>query len=112
MGSAITYGKRYNLAAIANIAADEDDDANAANDKPVAPPEPKKAYERSELVRKEFARLQAGIHQICQTGTLEDLALFWTNNKDNIKALPADWRTELEQKKEDAKEELNAKVMA
>jgi len=44
MGSAITYGKRYNLAAVANIAADEDDDANAASKKFVKPepkPEPK-----------------------------------------------------------------------
>lgn len=38
MGSAYTYAKRYSLAAICNIAAEEDDDANAANDKPVAPP--------------------------------------------------------------------------
>ena len=38
MGSAITYGKRYNLAAVANIAADEDDDANAANDKAATAP--------------------------------------------------------------------------
>lgn len=34
MGSAITYGRRYNLSAITNIAADDDDDANAANEKP------------------------------------------------------------------------------
>jgi hypothetical protein len=32
MGSAYTYAKRYSLSAICNIAADEDDDANAAND--------------------------------------------------------------------------------
>lgn len=38
MGSAYTYAKRYSLAAICNIAADEDDDANAANEKPVERP--------------------------------------------------------------------------
>jgi hypothetical protein len=38
MGSAYTYAKRYSLAAICNIAAEEDDDANAANDKAVTPP--------------------------------------------------------------------------
>lgn len=32
MGSAMTYGKRYSLSAIVGIAADEDDDANAAED--------------------------------------------------------------------------------
>jgi hypothetical protein len=30
MGSAITYARRYSLSAICGIAADEDDDANAA----------------------------------------------------------------------------------
>jgi hypothetical protein len=38
MGSGITYGKRYNQSALTNIAADEDDDANAANDKPATAP--------------------------------------------------------------------------
>jgi hypothetical protein len=32
MGSALTYAKRYSWAAICGIAAEEDDDANAAND--------------------------------------------------------------------------------
>jgi hypothetical protein len=31
MGSAITYARRYSLSAICGIAADEDDDANAAS---------------------------------------------------------------------------------
>jgi len=39
MASGITYGRRYNLAAITNISADDDDDANAANEKPAAPPQ-------------------------------------------------------------------------
>lgn len=38
MGSGITYGRRYTLAAVTNIAADEDDDGNAANDKPATAP--------------------------------------------------------------------------
>ena len=112
MGSAITYGRRYNLSAITNIAADDDDDANAANDKPAAAPEPKKAYERSGIVRAEFERLQKGIHQIEQTGSVEDLALFWKNNGKSITALPADWREELEATKDEAKAALSAKVMA
>lgn len=36
MGSAITYARRYSLSAICGIAADEDDDANAASE-PEAP---------------------------------------------------------------------------
>jgi hypothetical protein len=40
MGSAITYARRYSLSAICGIAADEDDDANAASvpSKPQAVP--------------------------------------------------------------------------
>lgn len=109
MGSGITYGRRYTLSAVTNIAADEDDDGNAANDKAA---EPKKAYERSGIVRAEFERLQKGIHQIEMTGTMEDLVLFWKNNAKTIAALPADWRTEIDDTKENAKEALSAKVPA
>lgn len=59
-GSAITYGRRYGLAAIVGIVADEDDDGNAASapgkkpdqkTKPAAKPEPAKelAPEQSEF---------------------------------------------------------------
>jgi len=42
MGSAATYGKRYGLSAIVGIAADDDDDGNAAsNGKPSVAPVPK-----------------------------------------------------------------------
>jgi hypothetical protein len=37
MGSAITYARRYSLSAICGIAADEDDDANAAVQQPAKP---------------------------------------------------------------------------
>lgn len=38
MGSAITYARRYSLSAICGIAADEDDDANAASQTPQSRP--------------------------------------------------------------------------
>jgi hypothetical protein len=112
MGSGITYGRRYTLSAVTNIAADEDDDGNAANEKAAAPPEPKKAYERSGIVRAEFERLQKGIYQVEAQGTMDDLAMFWKNNAKSIAALPADWRAELEESKENAKAALTAKVAA
>lgn len=37
-GSAITYGKRYGLAALLGIVADDDDDGHAASQRPVARP--------------------------------------------------------------------------
>jgi hypothetical protein len=107
MGSGITYGRRYTLAAVTNIAAEEDDDGNAANEKTVEP-----KYARSPIVRTEFERLQKGIHQIETTGNLEDLKLFWTSNAKSIAGLPADWKAELENAKEEAKEALSSKVAA
>ena len=110
MGSAYTYAKRYSLSAICNIAADEDDDANSANENAPAAPEPK--YARSGIVRAEFERLQKGIHEIEAHGNVEDLSMFWKNNQKIIIALPADWRTELESIKDDAKTALAGKVAA
>lgn len=114
MGSGITYGRRYNLSAITNIAADEDDDANAANDGGKVPEAPKKAqaYDRNPIVRAEFAKIQKGIHDIERIGSLDDLALFWKNNAESIKAMPADWKVELEQMKDDAKAALSQKEAA
>ncbi len=40
LGSAITYGRRYSLAAIVGVIADEDDDGNAATGKPANKPAP------------------------------------------------------------------------
>lgn len=85
---------------------------------PEAAPEPAKTakkeatYDRNPIVVAEYKRLQKGIHEIAQIGTKEDLALFWKNNQDSIKALPADWKTELEATKDEAKAALSAKVMA
>lgn len=42
-GSAITYGRRYALAAMVGVVADEDDDGNAASQKPTNTQQPKPA---------------------------------------------------------------------
>jgi hypothetical protein len=112
MGSGITYGRRYTLAAVTNIAADEDDDGEADNDKAVEKPEPKQAYAANGIVRDEFDRLQRGIHQIHDTGTLEDLTMFWKANNKVISQLPAKWLKDLEEIKETAKQALSDKVAA
>ncbi len=79
---------------------------------PEPPPEPPKAYDRNPIVRQEFMRLQKGVREIADMGTLEDLAFYWKNNQDNIKSLPADWKVELQQTKDQTKEALMAKVPA
>ncbi len=45
LGSAITYARRYSLSAICSIAADEDDDGNAAVQQPATKAQPAKAPE-------------------------------------------------------------------
>jgi hypothetical protein len=40
VGSAVTYGRRYGLAAVVGIVADEDDDANATRPQPRQQPQP------------------------------------------------------------------------
>lgn len=84
---------------------DEKQDAEPA-------PEPKKAYERNGIVKAEFDRLTKGIRQIENSGTLEDLALFWKNNSETIKHLPVDWREILEESKDEAKAALSVKATA
>ena len=84
---------------------DEKQDAEPA-------PEPKKAYERNGIVQAEFDRLTKGIRQIENSGTLEDLALFWKNNSETIKHLPADWRRMLYESKDEAKDALSVKATA
>ena len=112
MGSAYTYARRYSLSAMCCISAEEDDDANAANEKPVEAPEAKKQYDTNPIVKEAFERLQKGIYQIEQQGTIEDLQIFWGNNAKTIAGLPQKWRVMLEETKDEAKEALRSKVAA
>ena len=111
MGSGITYGKRYNQAALANIAADEDDDANTANEKAVEKP---KQYDHNPLVRKACEDMIKAIRLIEQVGSLTDLRDYWENkaNADTFKSLPASYKEAVLDAKDEAKTALEAKVPA
>jgi hypothetical protein len=106
MGSAITYARRYSLSAICCISADDDDDANAANDKAVEAPK----YSRNPIVRREYERLERDLHRMGEGGTLEDLITFWKDEQPAIKALPADWLAELTAKKDEIKDNLQQRA--
>jgi hypothetical protein len=113
MGSAITYGKRYNLAAVANIAADEDDDANAANDKPAPPPvmlaasgTPGASKAGS---RDTYSKLVKEIRQAASVTTLKS---WYQSNVTTIDALPPDFLDELRVEYNDRLSELKATVAA
>jgi hypothetical protein len=111
MGSGITYGKRYNEAALTNIAADEDDDATTANEKAVEKP---KQYDHNPLVRKACDDMIKAIRLIEQVGSLIDLRDYWENkaNADTFKSLPASYKEAVLEAKDEAKTALEAKVPA
>jgi len=88
MGSALTYAKRYGMATMVGISADEDDDANAAQGatKPEkqAPPSPaqKKAGEIADTLK--------------GAASLEQIDAIWAENQKHIDALPPSWLKRLE----------------
>lgn len=113
MGSAITYGKRYNLASIANIAADEDDDANAANDKPAPPPvmlaaggTPGASKAGSRDI---YSKL---VKEIRQNASVTTLKAWYQQNVTTIDALPPDFLDELRVEYNDRVSELKSSVAA
>jgi hypothetical protein len=116
MGSAITYGRRYNLSAIANISADDDDDANAANEKapvPHAKPEAMPAVNGTPGASKAASRsnYDGMVKSIRNAATVKALMDWYKANVTEIDALPADWLDELRVEYADRKSELE-KVLA
>jgi hypothetical protein len=71
VGSALTYARRYSLSAIAGIAADEDDDANAAQ-------EGQRVDVRNIAPRREPAVVTAPVHP--ETGEIGPHAIAYDNN--------------------------------
>lgn len=106
MGSAYTYARRYSLSAICGIAADEDDDANAANEKSV---------ERTGFAGGTNGASKASsradydtfVNAIRSAPTVKALADWHKNNSAEIDKLPPDWVDELRTEFVDRKSELN-----
>lgn len=115
MGSAITYGRRYNLSAIVNIAADDDDDANAANDKPVhAKPEVMPSVNGTPGASKASSRAayEKMISSIRNAATLKALQSWYEANVADIDKLPADWLDEMRMEYSDRQSELKKSLAA
>lgn len=88
MGAALTYARRYSLASICGIAAEDDDDAEVMrknNDKPTYP----KARSREP-----YAKLETSLREI---GNLDELDGWWkqTATLEAKSRLPLDWQCEL-----------------
>lgn len=110
MGSGITYGRRYTLSAIVNIAADEDDDANAANEKPVSMPSVQGTNGASKAGnRAAYDKLIQGIRN---APTVKMLGDWHKENVTEIDKMPPDWVDELRVEYNDRKAELTRTLAA
>lgn len=109
IGKAISYAVKYALLKALGLETGDDPDLDQG-----AEHEPevieRKSHDRSPLVRKEYERIDKGLNDIFQTGSLEDLRAFWTAEKLVIEHLPADWRGMITAKKDEIKEQLGAKA--
>lgn len=113
MGSALTYARRYSLAAICNIASEDDDDGEAAQDHGSNAPEvrniagtPKASKSNA---RFDYEQL---ILEMRKNITAEGLKEWLKLNRKRIEALPADWIEHLDTAYTEHKETLMAKVAA
>lgn len=108
-GKAISYAVKYALLKALGLETgdDPDFDQNAEHEPEVIE---RKSHDRSPIVRKEYERIDKGLNEIFQKGTLEDLRAFWLAEKLVIEHLPADWLNLLVQKKDEIKEQLTDKA--
>ena len=110
MGSGITYGRRYTLSAVCNIAADEDDDGNAANEKPVAMPSVNGTVGASKAANRSV--YDAFVKAIRSAPSVKALADWHKANVSEIDKLPPDWLDELRVEYTDRKAELEKALAA
>jgi hypothetical protein len=114
MGSAYTYAKRYSLSAMCCIAADEDDDANAAQTAPHAKPEAMPAANGTAGASKAANRgaYDKFTQAIRNAPTVKALKDWYSTNVNDIDALPADWLDELRIEYSDRLAELHRGLAA
>jgi hypothetical protein len=100
LGSAITYGRRYALAAMLNIASsEEDDDGNSASgigQKPPAPPDNHKLFSLTKLQ-----------NQIISAKSMQELSAIWQQNFNRI---PGEAMAQLTKDKDLKKAEFDGKI--
>ena len=82
MGSALTYARRYSLAAMVGISAEEDDDANAASEPPAKSSAQAKRDKDFETIKK---KLDAA-------SSLDDLASAWKGVQPMLRRLNDNWK--------------------
>lgn len=110
MGSAYSYARRYSAAAICSIASEEDDDGNAANEKPVAMPSVNGTNGASKAANRTV--YDGFVKAIRNAPTVKALADWHKANVTEIDKLPPDWLDELRVEYTDRKAELEKALAA
>lgn len=94
MGSAMTYARRYSLAAICNISADEDDDANEAAEHGS---KPREMANMTGTPGASKGKLRANgdyeslVRELRMATSIEALKEWYALRKNDIDRLPPDW---------------------
>lgn len=95
MGSDATYARRYSAAGMTGIAAEEDDDANAAQGKPKSA--------RQSRQEGDYPVFEKALRD---TSTLEELKETWDAMQSVIVKWPKGWRDQITEEKDRNKERL------
>lgn len=123
-GSAVTYAKRYTLAAAVGVVADDDDDGNAASGKPPRKHDPTPSPPMTEPVMPAAngtvgaskaasrASYDTLVKAIRNAPTVKALADWYKANLEEIEKLPADWLDELRIEYTDRQSELKKALAA
>lgn len=110
-GSSLTYAKRYSLAAIVGIAADEDDDANTADHAPPKPkatpaPRPAKTANGNGGSSDVKALAQQLASEIATLKDDEAMTQWWKDTAERRAQLPNSWQERLAQLFDERLEQL------
>lgn len=109
MGSALTYARRYSLAAIVNIATEDDDDANEAQEHGKRAPETRNVAgtpgASKAKAREPFDKL---LTEMRQSKTVDALKEWIKLRRKEVEALPEDWLAHFDEQYSLHKDSLNA----
>lgn len=113
IGSAYSYARRYSLSAICNIASEEDDDGNEAQDHGARLPEMPSVNGRPGASKAASRNdYEACIKEIRNMASAASLTSWYSTNAGRVDQLPADWIDELRVEYTDKLRELKAALAA
>ena len=111
MGSAMTYARRYSLAAICNIATEDDDDANAAQEHGKRAPESRNLNGTQGASKAQSRPVyDKPVGEMHQAKTADSLKEWLNLRRKEVEALPADWLEHFDVAYSDHKDSLKAQL--